>query len=126
MDIRVFVACVCAATGSSACNPFGGQGCTGGSSQLCDADLSVMVWQETTCTDTTTDAGVTHQCDPIPGEYYEAIALPGTPAQVHVWQYLDDAAILDAAAAPSYKEFAPNGRECGPICRQATVSWMFE
>jgi len=72
---------------------------TGGSSQLCDANLSVMVWPETTCTDTTTDAGVTHQCDLVPTRLYETIALRGTPGQVHVWQSVDDTPILDAVTA---------------------------
>ncbi len=99
---------------------------TSASSQLCDANLSVMVWPETTCTDTMMDGAVSHSCEPIPGKFYESIALPGTPGQVHVWQYVDDTAVLDAALAPSYQEFAPNGRECGPICRQATASLMFQ
>jgi len=80
----------------------------------------------TTCIDTMDGGVVTHQCDPVPTRLYELITVPGTPAQVHVWQYVDDTVILDAATAPSYGEVAPNGRECGPICRQATVSWMFE
>jgi len=88
-----------------------------GDNASCGVDLRVAVWEELACTET--------QCEPIPGKFYEAITVPGTPAQVHVWQYVDDMAILDAAVAPTYKEVAPNGRECGPICRQATVSWMF-
>jgi len=97
----------------------------GASTHLCDA-LDVIVWPETTCTDTMMDGAVSHSCEPIPGKFYESIALPGTPGQVHVWQYVDDTAVLDAAVAPSYQEFAPNGRECGPICRQATASLMFQ
>lgn len=93
------------------------------SQKMCDADLSVTVWSETTCSETMM---VSYPCDPIPGKFYESIALPGTPGQVHVWQYVDDTAVLDAAVAPSYQEFAPNGRECGPICRQATASLMFQ
>jgi len=61
--------------------------------------------------------------DPIPGQSVETITLMGAPGQVHVWQYVDDAAILDAAAAPSYQEFFPNGPECGSPCRQAAQSW---
>jgi hypothetical protein len=155
---------------ASACNPFGGKGCTligcvdsftatarsddgsfpsgahrvevlvdtasltcaftfpfalAGDNPSCGIDLTVHVWQETTCTDMTADAGVTHQCDLVPGRFHETITLPNTPGQVHVWQYVDDVPILDVAAAPSYQDVAPNGRECGPICRQATASWTF-
>jgi hypothetical protein len=45
---------------------------------------------------------------------------------VHVWQYVDDAPILDAAAAPSYRATTPNGAVCPPVCRQASASWMLQ
>ncbi|HXU06211.1 MAG TPA: hypothetical protein VN903_34890 [Polyangia bacterium] len=91
----------------------------------CGSGMRVTVWPETTCTDTTTNGSVSHQCDPIPGKFYETITLEGTPGQVHAWQYVDDVAILDAATAPTYHANAPNGTECGPICQQASVSWTF-
>lgn len=59
-------------------------------------------------------------------EDVEIITVPGTPGQVHAWQYVDDRAILDVAAAPTYQENAPNGPGCGPICRQASVSWTLQ
>jgi hypothetical protein len=96
-----------------------------GDNPNCGLDLRVMVWPETTCTDTTDGGVVTHQCDTIPTRLYELITIPGTPGQVHVSQSVDDTTILDVAAAPSYQDVAPNGRECGPICRQATASWTF-
>ena len=61
-----------------------------------------------------------------PGQFVEGIALSGTPAQVHAWQYVDDAAILDATAAPSYAELRPNGSGCEPVCHQASASWMLQ
>jgi hypothetical protein len=89
----------------------------------CPSGLMVSVSPALVCTDVTTNAAVTHQCDPIPGQFVESISLTGTPGQVHVWQYVDDAAILDAAAAPTYQDSQPNGPECGPTCRQASASW---
>ena len=62
---------------------------------------------ETNCTVT--------RCDPIPGQFVETITVAGTPGQVHAWQYVDDVAILDAAAAPSYEDYCPNGPECEPV-----------
>jgi len=82
-------------------------------------DMTVMVRPEVTCTNTATSS----QCEPIPGKFIETITLLGTPAQVHVWQYVDDVPILDAAVAPSYMETQPNGPGCGPICQQASASW---
>ena len=64
--------------------------------------------------------------DPIPGQFVETITLMGAPGQVHVWQYVDDAAILDAAAAPTYQDYFPNGPECGSPCRQASLSWTLD
>jgi len=60
------------------------------------------------------------------GQGVETITVAGTPGQVHAWQYVDDAAILDAAAAPSYEESRPNGPECEPVCRQASASWTLQ
>ena len=39
---------------------------------------------------------------PASAQVVETITVAGTPGQVHAWQYVDDVAILDAAAAPSY------------------------
>ena len=78
------------------------------------------------CTETRTDTGVSLRCDPVPGQFVETITLMGAPGQVHVWQYVDDAAVLDAAAAPSYQDYFPNGPECGSPCRQASLSWTLD
>ena len=64
------------------------------------------VLSETICTDT--------RCDPIPGQFV-TITVTGMPGQIHAWQYADDVAILDAAAAPSYEDVLPNGPECGAV-----------
>ncbi len=89
----------------------------------CASGLNVTVAPAEICTETRTDTSVSLRCDPIPGQFIETITLMGAPGQVHVWQYVDDAAILDAAAAPSYQDYYPNGPECGSPCRQASLSW---
>jgi hypothetical protein len=89
----------------------------------CPAGLMVSVSPEVVCTDVRSDGAVSHQCEPVLGRFIESISLTGTPAQVHAWQYVDDAAILDVAAAPSYEESRPNGPGCAPVCRQASVAW---
>jgi hypothetical protein len=90
----------------------------------CDFGLFVSVLPETVCTDTSTG----QRCDPIPGRFVETISLNSTPGQVHAWQYVDDVAILDAAAAPSYQDFYPNGPDCDPVpvCRHASASWTLQ
>jgi hypothetical protein len=92
----------------------------------CPAPMGVSVWPLTTCQEMTSGGAVSQQCDPIPGKFLETIDLAGTPRQVHAWQYVDDAAILDAAAAPVYEDVTPNGPECGPVCRQASVAWTLQ
>jgi hypothetical protein len=96
----------------------------GGSVQqpLCEAGLTVMILPETTCS---ASMMASYPCDPIAGKFVETIGLSGTPGQVHAWQYVDDAPILDVAAAPTYQSYAPNGSECGPVCREASASWTF-
>jgi hypothetical protein len=89
----------------------------------CPSGLMVNVSPALSCTDVTTGTAVSRRCDPIPGQFVESISLTGTPGQVHVWQYVDDAAVLDAAAAPTYQDAQPNGPECGSVCRQALVAW---
>jgi hypothetical protein len=88
--------------------------------------FTVMVGNAQSCIETNTGTGVSLHCDPIPGQIIETITFMGTPAQVHAWQYVDDAAILDAAAAPSYADYFPNGPECGGACRQASASWTLQ
>jgi hypothetical protein len=98
----------------------------GRAAPTCPSGLMVTVGNDQTCTETRTGNAVSLRCDPIPGQFVERITLPGTPAQVHVWQYVDDAAVLDAAGAPSYAEVFPNGPECGGACRQASESWTLQ
>lgn len=89
----------------------------------CDAGLTVTVVPGQICIQTQGDAASSSTCNPLPGKFVETVTLSGTPGQVHVWQYVDDAAILDAAVAPQYEERRPNGPECPPVCRQASVAW---
>jgi hypothetical protein len=98
----------------------------GRATPACPSGLMVAVGNDQVCTETRTGNAVSLRCDPIPGQFVETITLPGTPAQIHVWQYVDDAAILDAAGAPSYAEVFPNGPECGGACRQASESWTLQ
>jgi len=89
----------------------------------CDAGLSVVVIPAQICIETGNGSTSSSTCNPIPGKFVENVTLMGTPGQVHMWQYVDDAAILDAAVAPQYQETRPNGPQCEPVCRQASVAW---
>jgi hypothetical protein len=95
----------------------------GGTAPSCPSGMMVTVGQQEVCTQTTVNNSVATTCQPVPGQVRETIQISGAPGQVHAWQYVDDVAALDTAAAPSYQDVAPNGKECGPICRQASVAW---
>jgi len=92
----------------------------------CATGVNVSVGPELACSDTTINGAIVHRCNPIGGRFIEQINIQGAPGQVHVWQYVDDATILDAAVAPTYQDVSPNGPECGPICRVASVSWTLQ
>lgn len=79
-----------------------------------------------TTTAPTCSTGLSVLVAPASGQVVETITVAGTPGQIHAWQYVDDVAILDAAAAPSYEEQRPNGPECDPVCRQASASWTLQ
>jgi len=92
----------------------------------CPSGVTVNVAPATSCTTTSGAGSSSSQCNVIAGQFQETIVVNGAPKQVHAWQYVDDAAILDAAAAPSYTATSPNGPGCGPTCLHATASWTFE
>jgi len=92
----------------------------------CDAGLDVIVVPAQICIDTHSGQSSGVSCSPIAGQFSEIVTLAGAPGQVHVWQYVDDAAILDGAVAPQYAAVRPNGPDCEPVCRQAAVAWTLE
>jgi hypothetical protein len=83
----------------------------------CDPGLSVDVAPQLEC------GG--DLCRPIDGKFEELILLSGAPAEVRVQQVVDDKAILDVVAAPSYVG-ARTSLECPPVCRVASASWTLQ
>jgi hypothetical protein len=99
----------------------------GGTAQpTCDAGLTVTVVPAQICIQTQGDSSTSASCNAIPGKFVETVTLSGPPGQVHVWQYVDDLAILDVAVAPQYQESRPNGPGCPPVCRQASAAWTLD
>ena len=78
------------------------------------------------CIQTQGSASSGSTCNAIPGKFVETVTLSGTPGQVHVWQYVDDLTILDVAVAPQYQDSRPNGPDCLPVCRQASLAWTMD
>ena len=95
-------------------------------SPQCPLGITVNVGTAEICKEIHTTTSSSLQCEPVPGQFVETIVISGAPAQVHAWQYVDDVPILDAAAAPTYREVFPNGTDCPPACRLAEWSWTLD
>jgi hypothetical protein len=59
---------------------------------------------------------------PPEGNRLDSLTLEGSPASVSVTIRRDGMKIASQTFSPTYDGVAPNGVECGPICRHATVS----
>ena len=89
----------------------------------CQTGLGVFVGPNTSCTEMLTDGARILRCDPIPGQLKETISISGTPTSVRVQQLVAGATILDRSVMPEYQQHRPNGPQCDPLCRQASVEW---
>jgi hypothetical protein len=76
---------------------------------------------EVMCVEHRNGDSVGQSCTPIPDQYYLSVTLSGTPDSVTVLLERDDEPLLEETHALSYAESRPNGPECDPLCRQASV-----
>lgn len=95
----------------------------GSLSQLdCDTGLQAHFSQRAKCTEHKGPDGSSSQtCIPIPNQFDLEISQQGVPAKVSVELRLADAVLVDESHSLSYQDVQPNGPECGPVCRQASV-----
>jgi hypothetical protein len=56
----------------------------------------------------------------------EVVEIAGTPHEVHVQQFLDEAVVLDRVARPRYRGVYLSGPECGAYCYTTVVNWAFQ
>ncbi len=89
----------------------------------CPSGLFVSVESAEDCTSVETDAALTQQCQPIPGELTETISVRGMPSMVRVQQLVGGTAILDQTFTPTYASVYPNGPACGPACQEANAQF---
>lgn len=91
----------------------------------CEPELGswhdLVMQQDTVCTETVTDNAVSQSCEPIPGKYSLRFAVDGTPEAVTIKVEHDGAVLVKEDFSPSYKETQPNGKGCGPVCKQGAV-----
>lgn len=89
----------------------------------CTGDASLMFGPAMQGKEETMDGVVSYTEEPIPGEFRWLLTLPGQPAKVHVIHTSAGATILDQTASLVYTEHRPNGPDCEPVCKSASVEW---
>lgn len=87
----------------------------------CSPRLDAYINQEVTCMEYTHGDSVSQSCTPIPDQYYVSVSVMGTPASVDVSLERDGDTLVEETHELSYEEARPNGPECEPLCRQASV-----
>ena len=50
------------------------------------------------------------------------IYIPSNPSEVSIEITKDEEVLVRETVAPEYEEFAPNGKDCGPICYSAGIT----
>ena len=93
----------------------------------CNGDgvfLTVSPVQE--CTSRVDGNVASQTCRPVPGQFEERIQIQGNAAHVRITQRtIGGGKYLDQEVSATYAEVFPNGPRCGPVCKQAGVSWTF-
>jgi hypothetical protein len=92
----------------------------------CPGGLSVSVVTATTCTEIRMGDTVSLRCDPIPGQFIERLSVQGTPRALRIVQSVDEVALMDQTAAPTYQAARPNGADCEPVCQQASATFTLQ
>lgn len=87
----------------------------------CSPGLTLFITAEQRCTTVMRGGAVGQSCEPIPGRFVERLTVSGTPARLYLRQQVDGRVLLERELAPQYRDTFPNGPQCGPACRQATI-----
>jgi hypothetical protein len=82
--------------------------------------------QDATCEEHRTADAVSQSCTPIPDHYTVSAFVQGTPKNVTIALARDGTTLLEQSVAPSYSDSYPNGKDCEPACRGASVELMVQ
>lgn len=77
--------------------------------------------QDSECKEESAGGAVNQSCTPTPDHYTLTFPLDGTPDTMTIQVERDGTVLSDEVFDPSYKENQPNGKGCGPVCRQGAV-----
>jgi hypothetical protein len=92
----------------------------------CDSDLTIQLVPKTECTEMTRGDAVSQSCEWIEDAWLLQGGVQGMVENLSVRVRRDDATLLDRTLEPEYVESRPNGPDCEPLCRQATVELTIE
>jgi hypothetical protein len=92
----------------------------------CEPDLYMRLEAETLCTEERDKSGVAEICQPIFDQWYLNIIYSDTPRVFRIQVTLDQTSILDQSKNPTYREYWPNGKECGPVCEQSQLEIVLD
>ncbi|HEY3496371.1 MAG TPA: hypothetical protein VGK73_16840, partial [Polyangiaceae bacterium] len=87
----------------------------------CSPRLDAYLQQEVTCVEHNDDDSSSLSCTPVPDQYYLNAWFYGTPSSVDVALARGGDELIEETQALTYEESRPNGPECEPLCRQASV-----
>ena len=90
----------------------------------CGSTIRLELSPELECTMGCDGNACWQKCTPIAGKFVARVSIDGTPARVDLNLMRDQVPILAEMATPSYQDVYPNGPDCGPVCRQATLEYM--
>ncbi len=89
----------------------------------CTPRLDASLTPELKCIEQQSGNSSSQTCSVFEGRFYLQASTQGTPAEVRVVLERDGAPLLDETKALSYRTAQPNGPDCEPTCRHASVEF---
>lgn len=91
----------------------------------CGEGIQAMIEQRARCVETRSGDAVNQSCTPIVGQYDVIFWLYQEPKHLTLQLQREGDPLLNHDADLQYTENRPNGPECEPVCRQASVELTF-
>ena len=94
----------------------------GGAHQIdCEPRLAMSLQPAIACTEQRSGATVTESCAQVGGELMLSAFVEGSPQTIALRIERDSVVVMDETLTPAYETVRPNGPDCEPECRLATV-----
>ncbi len=77
------------------------------------------------CREVRTSDAISQVCEPIEGEYELRLTAWSEPSSLELTLTRDGDVVLEHSKKLVYRESTPNGPECAPVCRNASVELTF-